>query len=163
MSRDEQIRRRLRELIKAIAPTAVVAHRWLEGPDAKQWLDLLRSRDENRIHAWSMLNTFDDVSAQSGTWAPERVAGELGYRIWGFLAYSGGSDGENSQDRFAAECEAVKRAILRDRSLGLPDLVSDVKSFNVDFEICDMGGHIVHVAKGELVVLVDGHLEMENE
>jgi hypothetical protein len=159
MSRDEQIRRRVRELIKEIAPTAVVAHRWLEGPDAKQWIDLLRSRAENRIHAWCMLNTFDDASAPSGTWAPQRIGGELGYRIWGFLAYAGGSDGENSQDRFAEECQAVKRAILADRSLGLPELVSDVKSFNFDFEICDMGGQVVHVAKGELVVLVDADLE----
>lgn len=154
MSRDEEIRRALAELIQSAVPAAKVKH-WMFFPTAnpKQWGAAWKSEsDAGRVNAWFLFSKGNQPQNTEMLFEPSQLDEGLSFEIWGFLAFASGDAGNNSTDEFDQICEDVRDAVNRVPQLGL-ETVQGHGGLAIRKTLADgYGDQMLHWAVGSLVV-----------
>lgn len=147
------LRKGLRDCVKAVATTARVYSRWPLKYDIGKTVTLLESSSEDRVHAWIIsINKASPYNEKAGG---NNLQWDLTVRIWGFLGYEYGlDDDDNAQNILEEEARKVAQVIFMNRKhLGMDDTqaLKDVGYLNfTDIDTHGFGEDDVIVAQGEL-------------
>jgi hypothetical protein len=150
-----EIRKGIKAVIRAAAPTARVHNRWGLKYDITSTISkLISESDPNKLHAWMI--KIREVTPQQ----PKVGGGETVYPliidVWGFMSYNFGTDESNSQDAFEDECDDVIAYLDANRldAFGVaPEKRKYFRDMNIeenwDIDIASFGkGYDVHICKG---------------
>ncbi len=152
-----ELRGKLKDCIKVVAPTAVVYKSWPLKYDIPETIRLLQSEAyDNLVHAWMIsINRaepyLDKVGGSNLKW-------KLNIRVWGFVGYQQDHD-DTTQDVMESECRAISQVLYMNRkNLGLSDAEALKELGLITWEDIDVhafgDGNDVHVAQGDLEVVL---------
>lgn len=149
MATDAQVRQKLKDLIKAVHPTAQVYGWNALSHELGDWPGMFRTTDfasSGKTHGWIVKR-----AGSESRWkrlGADRVAWI--YDLWGFYGFRSGKEGDNSDDEFAGVCQAVYDAIKATPKLDI-ECVDEHELLQFDMiTTIDCGEETLHFAKGKL-------------
>lgn len=148
MIADERIRLALATRIQTAAPLAMVWSRWALGYNVSEWLGLMRPNNSEAAHGWLVTRRRQTVE-RTGV---NQASYTRTYALWAFRSFVQGQTGDNSEQHFSTEVDAVEAALLPGTQLLIESKTVRIVSFEVTSDIMSFGGEFAHFARGELVV-----------
>ena len=147
MATDAEIRQKLKDLILAAQPTAVVYGWNALSHQLSEWPGMFRT-DDGGTHGWIVKRT-----GYPSEWKnPRRIRRFFVYDVWGFYGFRSGKEGDNSDEEFSLICQGVHDAIAAEPKLGF-DCVDEHELLQFDLiTTMDCGEETLHWAKGQLKV-----------
>jgi len=148
MIADARIRTELAARIQTVAPLAVVWSRWALGYNVSEWLGLMRPDNSDAAHGWLITRRRQTVE-RTGV---NQASYTRTYALWAFRSFLQGQTGNNSEQHFSAEVDAVEAALLPGTQLLIESKMVRIVSLELSSDIMAFGGELAHFARGELVV-----------
>ena len=104
MTSDKDIREAIAAQIQIAAPLAIVWPRWVLGHDPGDWPAVMRSpADGGKVHGWCLTRRYVPVTGEMSN----HVSTKPKYYLSAVHYFLIGTNGDNSEDRFQAEIDAV--------------------------------------------------------
>lgn len=147
---DKQIRIKIRDLMIAAYPTAMIYSWNALSHQLAEWPGLFRTSDD-KTHGWiikraNAASTWKTIGRDRPVWI---------YDIWGFYGFRSGKQSDNSDNEFAEICDTMFLAIKADPRLDFEGTVEKHELLQfVSITTMNTGEETLHFAQGRLEVIL---------
>ena len=153
---DKEIRDAIVDTIRPVTSDSILLNRWILGLGIGESVPYIKLPAQEKVHAYMVSRKSmgrEKVKINSGQYLDTQV-----YKLWGFYSFRAGNNDSNSEDEFGLEIDQIQQT-LADK----PRLIFDNGDYNFvehhdwqipEINIYDFGKYKVHVAQGELEVVL---------